>query len=365
MASASYRPSRAPLVVNAGPTIPLEPFWAAGCRVEVVEGIPGGSTEAGDRYMEDGLEVTVRSVFDQFVRGTWDEADLIVLDRSYRDVYYYLKELVRLGLAPGLPKLHLFDLLLTRDLPVQRYNAGQVEMLVEAVEYASDRRLERAELQNALVRSDEVRAQYRQLNEQRRRGVILGSEALRHIAVIRAADPSYQVLELQALNASLEERVPVDRPRLLLVTGDTSDVLALHHAAEKAGANIVAEDYRWGSRTAVAAHIEDADPVAAIAATAHRDGNGPELTPFSARIRWALEAGAEQIDGAVLHVSPNDRVLGWYLPELCAALKELGVPVLNLVEDAQSSESGIALHDAIRTWLGPAMMPGTRLKEVS
>ena len=362
MSSASDSPGDAPLVVTAGPTVPFEPFWAASCRVEIVEGIPGGSTEVGDRYMEAGLDPAVRSLFDQFVRGTWDHADLIVLDRSLRDLYYYLKELVRLGLAPALPRLHLFDLLLARDLPVQRYNARQVEMLVDAVEHASGRRLGVADLEDAAARADEVRAEYRRLDEQRRRGVVLGSEALGRIAAVRAGSPEEQKSALQSYNESLEAREPVDRPRLLLVTGDAGDVPALHHAVEQAGAMIVAEDYRWGSRTAVAGHVESTDPVAAIAATAHRDGSGPELAPFGARVQWAL-AAAEGVDGAVLQVSPDDRVLGWYLPELREALTRLGVPVLTVVEDAHSAESG--LRAALHSWLGSAVTPGTRWEVAS
>ncbi|MHA6622974.1 2-hydroxyacyl-CoA dehydratase [Pseudonocardia sp. DLS-67] len=365
---ATPRPPRddpRPLIVCAGYTVPHELVRAAGGRVGLVESAPGEPTELGDLYMEAGLDPDVRSVFDQLARGNWNHARLVVIDRCYRDVYYYLKELVRLGLAPDLPPIHIFDLLLSRELPVQQYNRRQVELLADAVEHATRTAISSEDLRRTFVESNAVREQYRRLDRHRRRGAVLGTDALPVIAAGRTGDPCANLRGLEAFNESLETADSIARPRLVLLSGDAGGVPTIHAAAERAGGNIVAEDFTWGSRTAAPDLPAGSDPVGSLAAAAHRDAAGPELVPYAARVDWCLHAVNEQVDGVILHIPTGDRTLGWYVPELRKQLEARGVRVVTVIADVHTPDGASHLEQAVGAWLRGSDGLGGRLASAS
>ena len=59
-----------------------------------------------------------------------------MLSRPYAQLYYYLKEVYRLGRAPKVPPLAMFDLMQSQREAVRSYNSGRTRALLERIRAA-------------------------------------------------------------------------------------------------------------------------------------------------------------------------------------------------------------------------------------
>src|SRR5262249_37703622 len=88
---------RASIVGVVGSAAPVDLILAAGRLPVLVAAQPPHSTPHTDPWMEPEFEWELRSIVEQALRGDFESFDLLIVTRSYHEVYYYLKEIVRQG----------------------------------------------------------------------------------------------------------------------------------------------------------------------------------------------------------------------------------------------------------------------------
>src|SRR5262245_56139962 len=92
-----------------GNTVPRELILASGRLPVLIAAEPGEPTPIAEIYMEPVISPETQSLFEIAVSGRLESLDLLVLSRPYSQLYYYLKEVYRLGRGPEVPPLHMYD----------------------------------------------------------------------------------------------------------------------------------------------------------------------------------------------------------------------------------------------------------------
>lgn len=89
-----------------GSTVPTELVLASDAYPLTVAAAPGGPTPNADRYLERHIEDDTRATLEALLTGAYAWLDLLVLSRawdSHLELYYTLKEIVRLGEGHSIP----------------------------------------------------------------------------------------------------------------------------------------------------------------------------------------------------------------------------------------------------------------------
>jgi benzoyl-CoA reductase/2-hydroxyglutaryl-CoA dehydratase subunit BcrC/BadD/HgdB len=318
-----------------GATVPVELVLAAGAFPLNVAPLERGPTPEADRYLERHFDDEVRALLQALLAGRLDWLDLLVIPRTsdgYLELYYTLKEIVRLGRGPRVPPLHLYDLLHGRSEANRAYGLVRTRELAARLAALTGTAPDSA-LRDAVAEVNRQRAAVRQLVEARRdpaRG-ITGVEALVAIGAGRFLAPGAHAVLVDAFLA--EPRASVaGRARLLVVPAVPLSDPRLHALLEGAGAVVVAEDDAWGSRAAGADVPEDApDLLAAVFDKVFLDVPSPRVAPAAARDAWfRAELARGGLDGVVFHVPRSDTWFGWDYPRLRALAEAAGVRTLLL-----------------------------------
>ena len=115
-------------VVLSWPAVPIEIVRAAGlCPVAARGGL--SATPTADAYLEPGIfPRRLRRLAEAALTGRLSSAARIIVPRTSDPDYkffLYLREFVRLGIAPELPPVLLFDLLQSQGPDVRSYNAAR------------------------------------------------------------------------------------------------------------------------------------------------------------------------------------------------------------------------------------------------
>lgn len=356
------RPIDAATVVCVGTNIPVELIRSRGLRPVFLGGAILARTPRADEYLEGQYGAELRSVLEQLLDGAADGAALVVLDRRFRDLFYYLKEMVRLGQCPNLPPLHMFDLILSRSFDQTDFNTEQFRLLDTVLaRVAGD--LPRVAVDDVIREDNAWRAEVRTFLQFRRNGGIDGVDAFRVLGAARVLPRSDHRRQLAALNVDLAAATKGDavgghRPRVVLLPGESLFHDRLHQAVEAAGALVVAEDSEWGSRVAGRDVPEDGG-TAGLLGTYWGDATGPELRPFEARVGWLLATLAEyRPDIVVIWLPPTDVRFGWDYPRLVEHVRGAGAQPVLLRSDVLSeagTDSAVAEFRAAAA--GSALSP--------
>ncbi|MBO0701456.1 MAG: 2-hydroxyacyl-CoA dehydratase, partial [Candidatus Dormibacteraeota bacterium] len=274
-----------------GPTVPVELVLAAGAYPVAVAPFPGGPTPEADRYLERHFDDGVRATLESLLRGDYDWLDLLVIPRTsdgYLELYYTLKEVVRLGGGEAVPPLHLYDLLHGRSEANRAYGLERVHELRSRLVAATGIDPSPERLRQAVGEVNAQRQAVRRLLEMRRdlRNGVSGVDAMVAIGAGRFLEPSAHRQLVERYLA--EERPPLDgRPRLLVVAGVPLTDLRLHRLLEDAGGIVVAEDDAWGSRFAgVDVRGDATDILEAVFDKYFVDVPSPRVAPAAARDEW-------------------------------------------------------------------------------
>src|SRR4051794_530341 len=115
-----------------GATVPAELVLALGRFPVLITPDMGAPTPTADIYIEPVVSPETRALFEAALAGAFKFLDLLVLSRTDDKLYYYLKEMVRLGRAPAAPPLHMFDLMPSRREAVRQYNRDNLDELIDA-----------------------------------------------------------------------------------------------------------------------------------------------------------------------------------------------------------------------------------------
>jgi hypothetical protein len=346
-----------------GNAAPVELVLAAGRRPVLVAPEPPHPTPFADPWMESDFEWEQRSLVDRAVRGDFESLDLLIVTRSYHEVYYYLKEIVRQGQGPKVPPLYMYDLMQSQRPAVRPYGLNRTSDLLARLERLAERPISDSDLRAAIALTNRRRRAIRDLLERRRQGQVSGATAVRAIGAGFFMDPSTYTETLTAFLAELPADEPASdlagRPRLLVVPSEPLYRPALHDALEAAGALVVAEDDWWGARAAGDDIPENAPPMSAIFEKYFSDAPSLAVSPRAPREAW-LRAQIERgdIDGVVFYVPPSDHLFGWYYPGLKAYLDERGVPSALIRDDVLAAGGIEKIGAAVAGIVGSASASG-------
>ncbi len=237
------------VVGRVGPTVPSELILAIGRLPLLVAAEPSVPTPTAEIYMESVIPPETKALFELAVGGAIEHFELLVVSRPYTQLYYYLKEVYRLGRAPDLPPLHMYDLMQSRRDAVRAYNWSQTRAMFGRLERLAGQSIAEDALRTAVSVTNRVRGLQRAFLERRWRSEVSGVEALQVIGAGYFMPPDVYagVLERYLLEPRTDA-VVVGRPRLLVLPSEPLSHLRLHQALEGAGAVVVAEDDGWGSR---------------------------------------------------------------------------------------------------------------------
>lgn len=344
-----------------GCAAPVEFVLAAGRLPIQVAAEPPHPTPTADVWMEETFEWQQRSILDRAARGDFESFDLLIFTRSYHEVYYYLKEIVRQGQGAQVPPLHMYDLMQSQRAAVRAYGQNRTEDLLGRLERLAGGRIADDRLREAIRMTNRARRAIRKVLERRRRGEVSGATAIRAIGAGFFMHPAAFAETLEGyLEGFQPEPGLAGRARLLVVASEPLYHPHLHDALESAGAVVVAEDDWWGARAAGADIPEDALPRDAIFEKYFSDMPTLEVAPRGPREAW-LRQQIEQggVDGVVFYVPPSDQLFGWYYPGLKAYLDGRGLPSVLVRQDVLSDEGRAAISAAAAELVG-SVRPATR-----
>lgn len=340
-----------PVVGCIGNIIPEEVIIAAGALpLQVAPALTGDAPDVG-QFMDEGATLEWRSVFGQVMAGAWEPADLLVVARDYQVLYYYLKEVVRLGLGAQVPPLHLFDLIQESGPAADAYDDKQVADLVDRLARVTGRPVTPEALQDAVKLLNQRREQQRGVLALRRSGALSPVDAMKVLGaryLMSAAEYRHAVGRLLADPPPSGE--PEPRLRLVAVSAEPLFHTRLHEVAEEAGAVISAELDWWGSAGVDAPVSLDHEPLKAIETHYRSRVYSPQL-PRSERSRALFEAlDSTAARGVLFYLPPSDSELGWDVPAFAEALNGAGIPYLAVRDDVLHEASAQILRKTLADW---------------
>ncbi len=360
-AARSARAAGRPVVGRIGHQVPVEPILAAGCMPVLVSADLGIATPQADVYIDPELPPEIRALCESALRGELEFLDLLVLSRPYDKLFYFMKELHRLGRAPKFPPFIIHDLMHSQREAVQAYNQGRYRALLDRLERVGTRPLDTTTLGEAVALTNQVRASQRRLAALRSAGRLSGAQALQIIGAGFFMHPADYLADLQACVQALEQAPasnPVPGLRVVLASSQPLQDLALHEALAEAGVNVIAEDDAWGARAAGSDIATGGDVAAAILDSQWRDTQSSGVWPPPAREAWLqAQAASPEVEAVVLYVPPSDRLLGWDAPRLLRGWREAGQPAIALFHDVHRPEGRAALVQEVRSFV--ASVPRT------
>jgi benzoyl-CoA reductase/2-hydroxyglutaryl-CoA dehydratase subunit BcrC/BadD/HgdB len=336
-----------------GNTVPRELVMAAGCCPVLLTPEPGRPTPAADAYMESIIPPETRALAELALTGAFEFIDLLVLSRPYSQLYYYLKELYRLGRATSLPPLHMVDLMQSQREAVRAYNWSRIQDFVAHLEHQFGIELTDSRLRLAITLTNQVRALQRQLLDLRWTGAVRGTDALQALGAGYLMPVEPYIVALAAYIDGLQaEPSLAGRARLLLVPSEPLAYLHLHQTLEDAGALVIAEDDWWGSRAPESDVPLTGSALEGLFLKYWLDTPTASVNPSEKREAWlTTHALRDEVDCVVFHLPPSDHQLGWDYPRLKAWLEAHDKPSLLIRHDATTADGQTSISEQIRAWL--------------
>jgi len=301
-----------PVVGITSNTVPRELVRAAGAFPCVINSGNPNHPDIGT-FMEEGVfEERIRAIFGAAISGDLEYLSLLLIPRTSEQehkLYLYLREVARQDPARRIPPLYLYDMLHTRSPESYSYGLERTLCLKARLQDLTGRQIDDVALLHAVRESNSARKAIRKLLSLRNPVPrITGAEAVALIgASFFISRDEYEHLAEQAA-LIIERRNPVAGIKLMIV-GSSLNHRGLHHALEKQGAVVVAEDDWWSSRSA-GKDIEERsdDPLKAIFDKYYLDTPSPRVFPFEIADAWFQEESANGIDGVVFYLPPEDCV---------------------------------------------------------
>jgi benzoyl-CoA reductase subunit C len=339
------------VIGRIGHTVPVELILAAGAMPVLITANLDRKTPVADIYVDPELPPETRTLFEAGVDGDFEFLDLLVLSRPYDKLYYFLKEIYRLGRAPKMPPFAIYDLMQSQRDAVRAYNEDRLQDLMKRIARVAGR-IDEASLTAAIAATNRTRALQRQLGDLRTAGMIGGVEAMQAIGAGFFMDPKTYADSLSAFIAEAGAAPALaSRHNVLLITAEPLGHTNVHQLLEAAGANVIAEDDTWGARAAGDDISASGNPLRAILDKYWSDVPTSGVWPPSARETWMMQqASRSDVDAIVLYIPPSDRLLGWDAPRLAEAFRQKGKPVHLTFHDALRDKGRAAIASELETF---------------
>ncbi|NDA47915.1 MAG: 2-hydroxyacyl-CoA dehydratase, partial [Alphaproteobacteria bacterium] len=137
------------LIGRTSPDIPIEPIIAAGFFPLMLTADLARATPFADHYVDPELPGETRILFETIAGGDYEFLDLLILARAQDKLYYFLKEVYRLGRAPKMPALMMYDIMPSLRDSVSAYNRNRYAAYLERLTRLSHGRLTDESLRQA------------------------------------------------------------------------------------------------------------------------------------------------------------------------------------------------------------------------
>ncbi len=319
-----------------GADVPTELVVAAGALAVRVTGEPGRPTPLADRWCEPHLDPLARSMLERLLGGTYSYVDALVVsndcEASLR-VFYYLRELVRLGHDVPCPRPRIFDLVHLPTATSTDYNLALADDLRVALGEWCGRAIEAEDIREAIALCNESRLLLREAHELRRADTprLRGADLVRLTTAGWFLPPREHAELVQRVLQHEHELAEHDGARLFL-TGTAHQEPAAYELIEARGAVVVAEDHDAGAPAFLPVD-ESEEPLAAL--VAHYQSERTPVAKSSASSRAATAAAAAaaaRAHAAVVYLRAGDEGPAWDAPDQRDAFEASSIPTL-ILED--------------------------------
>jgi 2-hydroxyglutaryl-CoA dehydratase, D-component len=275
--------------------------------------------------------------------GELDWVDAVVIGRdteAYTRLFYVLRELRRIGVAPAGPPVAFFDLLSLPTRTSAIYNRLRARELAGTIAKWAGRAVGHDDLASAVADARATAVQLRSIAERRAapRPVVSGSEAL----VAAGAAEILPGAELRDYLAAAPSSVESGRtsPARVFLTGSGQEDLLAYEALEEAGFAVVGEDHEWGDDGSQPPELT-ADPMDGIVDRYHFRGGGAARAGLRERTQRTVRlAEAADADALLQIIDGDDEAAGWELPTLRALLGDQ-LPVVSVRIAESQRDAGI------------------------
>lgn len=344
------------IVGYIGTDVPEELILAAGFMPLRVTGDPTHSTEIADRYLPLSAQAPVRSLMNRILDGTYAFLDHLVLSNSSEGLlrlFYFLREFKRLEPYPGMPDVSFFEFLHTKFRTSALYNRDRVGEFKLTLERWSGKKIDEAELHDAIQVSNENRRLLSEIMQWRIESPTLlsGSEALQIIGssmFMLKRDHNALLRQLQTEKGLMAPRDDVR----LFIEGDSLDNLQLYQLIEACGATIVAEDSDWGNRYFATSVDENLNPFDAIVDRYQFGAPRPTKSTVQERVDYlSRQIEATKPDGVLFYILTGENPAMWDYPEQRKALGAVGIPTHCLDHQPYGLTTPDALKSRIASFL--------------
>jgi len=301
-----------------GNDVPVELILAANATPLRVRGAAHEDTPHADLYLEAAFMPELRAVAEQWLRGSLDTLEAIVLSRaddSAQRLYYYMCELQHRGICRG-PQPLLYDVAMLSRQTSRAHTLESTRRL--AAELGSKGDLDRA--MKRVVRREDLLSRI----STRRTDTtpLTGSAAW---CVEHASGYDWRESFDDAAEAWLNDAPALHNPRRILLAGNSPPDLRLHLAIEASGGSIVSELVESFGPVR-SAH---ADALTGIADRYQQRSN--VAVSMRANARWLVEcARAARADAVVMWLIEEDESLPWEISRQVQSLRAESVPSLLL-----------------------------------
>jgi benzoyl-CoA reductase/2-hydroxyglutaryl-CoA dehydratase subunit BcrC/BadD/HgdB len=238
-----------PVVGYIGADVPVELITAVGALPLRLAEDATMSSQAGTVYLGDGIDEAARNVLSALLVNQYP-CDLLLVshdcDASTR-LFYAVRELRRLGVAPQLPEVHVVDVLHLAHHASESYTAFRLTEIARLLERWIGRPLASSALADAIRRHNDDRRLLRAVNDLRQsdRPRLSGTDVLAVVGAGTAMPVDAHRAELREILENAVDMPTASGARAFL-TGSSHGTARVYHALEERGLLVAGEDHDWG-----------------------------------------------------------------------------------------------------------------------
>ncbi len=343
------------VVGTLGADVPDELLVAADLLAYPIFGEPGQELAETDQYLEFSFPLPVRAQFEKILSGAdGDLLDYLVIANStdaFVRIYYYIRELKQLEPERQIPPLYFIDWLFTKARMHQIRNESVLEQFRQTLSQWSERKITNESIKNAAAICNRNRAALEEMGQLRRKGRILGSEALVIIgAGLYMPKEKHTKLVRELLKDA--QHWPKADSAAIFVTGSVQEHGYLYENIERWGGNVVSEDHDFGDRSWNKQTNIDLSPIKGIVDRYMLRITGTKRAFVSERTesvcRNAQQCGAK---GVISYTFQYDDAPSWDFPKQAKALAAKGIQSLQLWQQPYEVESDHKSEQVLKQFL--------------
>jgi benzoyl-CoA reductase/2-hydroxyglutaryl-CoA dehydratase subunit BcrC/BadD/HgdB len=330
--------------------VPDEMVLAAGFFPFRMSGDPAGNTAEADKYTENFLDPSVRSILNMLLTGKYDFLDYIIIPHhsdATLKLYHQLWWIHRVNPAINFPPVYFFDVLHTPFLTSALYVRDRLFDLKKQLEEWSGKKISNDALSQAIAIGNENRALLNKIAALRiaEKPRISGIEALQIIGTSTfMLKEAHNKLLTQFLDGA--ESLPEKAGVRLFIEGSDLDNLQFYELVETCNAVIIAENNNWGNRYFDDPVDESADPMEALADRYHARPSRLRTQSSGQRVDYCVQGVVKaKVQGTIFYLLEWDPALAWDQPDQKKVLDAKGIPSLCF------SDQKYSLSDSDKTTL--------------